>query len=363
MLMAKALAALSLEAAIVTQSAQPTFRARIDVVPVDVIVVDRTGAPVRGLMPADFLLRDRGTRQTIATFDELSHDTAAAPPLDLLPASVKRDVSSNQTAQSGRLIVLVVDDLHIYKERTDRAKEIARDVIAQLGTQSSMAVLFTSGEHSTLVTEDRSLLGGAIDTLKGRQSWRRPHQATDGQKGARIDPEAGDALGIVSANQETKVQDFFDNMAQYKTLQDAARLLGGGDAPRTAVGLMSEGIGKDLSGIFGAMAPPGDVPEGGVEYAMGAAPGPSHVPPTPYHDTAMIDMMEAMRRSNVATYAIDPRGRVDSKDLAREGFPPPAADDSCSQGLTDWVSPVRQAQHGLEMISDASGGFAVTNTD
>src|SRR4029079_10808708 len=122
MLMAKALAALSLAAGIVAQSAQPTFRARIDLVQVDVVVVDRTGAPVRGLMPADFLLRDRGTRQTIATFDELSHDTAAAPPLDLLPASVKRDVSSNQTAQSGRLIVLVVDDLHIYKERTDRAK-------------------------------------------------------------------------------------------------------------------------------------------------------------------------------------------------------------------------------------------------
>ena len=51
-------------------------------------------------------------------------------------------------------------------------------------------------------------------------------------------------------------------MTQYKTLQDAARMLGGGDARRKAFVLLSEGIGKDLSGLFGAMAPPGDVAAG-----------------------------------------------------------------------------------------------------
>ena len=75
-------------------------------------------------------------------------------------------------------------------------------------------------------------------------------------------------------------------------------------------------------------------------------------------------MMEWLRRANVSTYAIDPRGKVESKDLARECFPAPRpGNDPCSEGLTDWVSPVRQAQHGLEIMSEASGGFAVTNTD
>ena len=83
-----------------------------------------------------------------------------------------------------------------------------------------------------------------------------------------------------------------------------------------------------------------------------------------YHDYALVDMMEAMRRSNVATYAIDPRGKVESKDLTRECFPAAASGfDPCSTGMTDWESAVRQAQHGLEMMSEASGGFAVTNTD
>jgi hypothetical protein len=39
----------------------PTFRSRVDLVQVDVVVVDEDGAPVTtGLRAADFALRDRG---------------------------------------------------------------------------------------------------------------------------------------------------------------------------------------------------------------------------------------------------------------------------------------------------------------
>jgi hypothetical protein len=114
------------------------------------------------------------------------------------------------------------------------------------------------------------------------------------------------------------------------------------------------------------MAPSGQPPGGGDVYAAGGLEGLTVMTPASYHDDALVDMMESLRRSNVATYAIDPRGRVESKDLARECFPAPQsgpADDPCSNGLTAWVSPVRQAQRGLEILSEASGGFAVTNTD
>jgi VWFA-related protein len=171
-------------------------------------------------------------------------------------------------------------------------------------------------------------------------------------------------LDQVSKSQETSVQDFFENLTQYKMLQDASRLLGGGDARRKAFVLLSEGIGKDLSGIFGAMAPPGEPPQGGTEYAAGNLAALNTLPDMGYHAVALVTMMEAMRRANVATYAIDPRGRVESKDLARECFPPPKPGrDPCSEGLSDWEGAVRQAQHGLEIMSEASGGFAVTNTD
>lgn len=349
-----------------SQPQAPTFRTGVELVEVDVVVVDKDGHPVEGLTAEDFTVLDRKKPQKIATFDEVMHrhpdESAAMAPI----RGVRLDVSNNQTAQADRLIVMVVDDLHIYKERTDRAREIARNVVADLGSRSSMAVLFTSQEHSTQVTSDSARLLAAVDTLKGRQSWRRPHQAIDKQKGARIDPEdsAESALGKVGESQLTSTQDFFDNMTQYKTLQDAARMLGSGDARRKAFVLLSEGIGKDLSGLFGAMAPPGEAPQGGAAYAAGNLSGLTSMATTPYHDNALIDMMESMRRGNVATYAIDPRGKVESKDLARECFPAPRPGvDPCSNDMAEWYSVVRMAQHGLEITSEASGGFAVTNTD
>jgi VWFA-related protein len=364
--MAKLVAVLALAAALLQaqQSQPPTFRSRTDLVEVDVVVVDRDGKAVTGLTAVDFVVRDRGKPQSVATFDEVSRGGRPAGPARI-PLLSRKDVSDNQSAQSDRLVVMVVDDLHIYKERTDRAKEIARKVLTDLGAESSMAVLFTSGDHNTQVTDDQVVLSAAVETLKGRQSWRRPHPAIDSQTGPAIRPEDSmeTALAKVQQGQDTKVQDFFDNISQYKLLQDAARMLGASDRRRKAFVLISEGIGKELSGIFGAMAPQGQPPEGGAAYAAGDAAATIIPPPATYHDNALVDMMESLRRSNVATYAIDPRGKVESKDLARECFPPPDLTDPCSNGLTDWNSLVRQAQHGLAIMSEASGGFAVTNTD
>jgi VWFA-related protein len=296
------------------------------------------------LKQSDFTILDRKKPQSIAAFQEIDHDRSADLYSMPLVRVARLDVANNQASKSGPIVVMVVDDLHIYRERTDTARKIARSVVEQLGPGTSMAVLFTSGEHSTQVTNDRAALAAAVDTLKGRQSVRRPHPAIDALRGGSLDPEmdAAKMNQIISANQDARVQDFVENMAQYNTLRDAAALLGGGgDLRRKAFVLISEGIGKDLSGIFEAM---------GERYSNRPL----------YHEMALLDAMESMRRANVATYAIDPRGKVDSTNLSRECFPPPRLGDPCTEG---WGNVVRQAQHGLEFISEASGGFAVTNTD
>lgn len=50
---------------IAVSSAQPTFRARVDGVRVDVLVTDGSRKPVVGLRPADFEIRDNGALQTV----------------------------------------------------------------------------------------------------------------------------------------------------------------------------------------------------------------------------------------------------------------------------------------------------------
>jgi hypothetical protein len=76
-------------------------------------------------------------------------------------------------------------------------------------------------------------------------------------------------------------------------------------------------------------------------------------------------MMDAMRKGNVATYAIDPRGEVTPQEFDLECFGPGAggADPCIGATLPAWKNWVRQAQQGLELLSEASGGFAVVNTD
>jgi VWFA-related protein len=346
-----------------TRPPQTTFRASIELVQIDAVVRDEQGSHVRGLTAKDFRIFDRGKPQAIAAFEEVTHRRAeASASAPALPVTVRTGIASNQTATSGRLVVMVIDDLHIWHGRTDTAKGIARDVLSKLGRDASMAVLFTSGDHSTQVTDDPSRLVTAIDTLEGRQPVRRPNQAVDSQSPRGIDPEMSSeaALAIVHETQGTNVRQFSDNMRLFSTVQDAARLLGAGSAARKAFVLLSEGIAKNPTGIFGSMSETPQPPKGGADYAAtGDAVATIKPPEAQYHDIALVDMMEAMQRSNVMTYAIDPRGEVTSQELALESFPAPAGDDP----IFRWHNPVRQAQDGLATIAEASGGFAVVNTD
>jgi VWFA-related protein len=334
------------------QTPQATFKSSIELINIDVVVVDKDGNAVRGLAQKDFALTDRKKPQDIATFEEVSHERAAtATPAAVLPPTVRLDVVSNTSSQADRLVMVVVDDLHIWKGRTDKAKALARDVITRLGAQASMALLFTSGEHSTQVTQDRSELLTAADTMQARQSVRRPHQAIDQQRAAGIDPEAPMevAMASVAKAQSTSLQDFQDNMRMISTLQDAARMLGSEDNRRKAFVFITEGIDKSMNGLFDSTVTPTDG----------------------YHDVALQQMMEALRRSNVATYALDPRGKVKPEDMARELFPGPPGCAVCGTDSSAkdedstfrWDNPIRRAQDGLGTLAAASGGFAVTDTD
>jgi hypothetical protein len=141
------------------------------------------------------------------------------------------------------------------------------------------------------------------------------------------------------------MQHFVDNITKYKTLQDAARMLGSGDVRRKAFVLVSEGIAKDLTGVFDSSLTPCE-----TKNPLAVC----------YHDSALRQMMDAMRRANVVTYSIDPRGKVTSQELALESF------GNTGEGedpIFRWNNPLRQAQDGLTLLSEATGGFAIVDSD
>jgi VWFA-related protein len=352
-------------------SQQPTFRASTQVVPVDVVVVDKDGKHVYGLKASDFELRDRRTRQQISVFAEVNDLTGPDAPAaerdkaTPLTAPVRQDVATNQVTAPDRLVVMLVDDAHIYKERTEKTKELARQVLAKMGPPSAMAVLFTSGEHNTVVTGDPAELLAAIDTAKGRRAIRRPAQAIDVQRPGFLDPEADPTVNskILEAAGRVDLGDFMNNVTELKTLQEAARLLTAEDVRRKAFVLISEGFGYDQTGIYDTGGPGEDptLSDSGLAQPQGQPP-PSKAR---YHAYALRQMMDAMWAGHVVTYTLDPRGHVGPDDLARESFPDlltPALGDDPAHGFR-WTSPVRMAQDGLTTMSEASGGFAVTDSD
>ena len=83
---------------------EPMFRAGVDLVTVDAIVVDKDGRPVTGLTADDFILTVDGKPRAIDAFELVAVRTTDAPVDRRLP-----DVSSNDVAEPGRLIFLVID--------------------------------------------------------------------------------------------------------------------------------------------------------------------------------------------------------------------------------------------------------------
>lgn len=326
----------------------PVFRTTTELIEIDVVVVDKAGQPVHGLTKDDFVVKDRKEPRVIETFAEVRREIERATELPPLPPETRMDVASNASAKAGRLVVMVLDDLHVWQRRAETVKDIARKVVSDLGPGSSMALIQTGGEHGVEVTDDRSRLLASIDRFKGRRPTRRPLEVCDPIAIPR-DPETATASNL---DPGCEIQELNANRGLYRALEDAARILGAGDKRRKAFILVSENVAKDISGLF----------DGGEQIANIIFANPRV--PAPAFEYQLLNTMNAMRRSNVATYAIDPRGEVTTQKLQEECFPPETIPDPCvGSGLIDWTAWVRQAQHGLEIVAEETGGFAIVNTD
>src|SRR5687767_14082427 len=147
----------------------PVFRSATELVEIDVVVVDKAGQRVHGLTKDDFVLKDRTKPQTIETFTEVQRAIERAKELPPLPPETQIDVATNTSAQAGRLVVLVLDDLHVWRGRTGTVRDIAEKIVSELGPESSMALIQTGGEHGVEVTNNRLRLLTAIDKFQGRR--------------------------------------------------------------------------------------------------------------------------------------------------------------------------------------------------
>jgi len=338
---------------------QPQFRAAVDLVQIDVVALDQNGHPVRGLTAADFTLRDRQQAQRISTFNEVTLTgpgaASTAPAAGPAGLGVKDDIATNQVPPADRLVVMLLDDFHTFRQRSDHVKDIAHKVANALGPQSSMAVLFTSGHHSTEFTRDPADISAAIDAFVGAAPGRRPSPGSDDPR----TPFKGDPLAPPPPyNEKWDLSNFFSDLALPNTIHDAARMLRGAESGRKAFVLISEDVGNDLTGMFKGPLPP-------CQHITDLR---SSHPSTCFYKRALQSAVDSLEQANITLYAFDPRGAVSDQDVPLEcapGLPGQRGRDPCVGDLirAPDLNYVRYAQNGLSITAEAAGGFAVTNSD
>ena len=163
-----------------SQPAGPRFKAKTDVVQVDVGVVDEQGRPVLDLGAQDFVLDEDGVGQKIEEIQSVTApDGAASNPW--LAGRVSTNVGA--TTVPRRTFVVVLDDIHLSDAGAARARAAATAFLKSLGRGDEVVVVSTGGAIwcSGHVDRDREGLLAALQRLKGLRptELRGADQITD----------------------------------------------------------------------------------------------------------------------------------------------------------------------------------------
>lgn len=144
---------------------QPTFRASVDLIAVDALVVDRDGAPVESLAPGDFVvtLDGRPRRVVSADFRRLSRDIGVGrPAADLLP-----DRPTTAAVPDGRIFIIAVDASSFDVGSARAPLEAAQQFISALDPSDFVGVYTYPDGPSVTPGRDRVLARQALGRVTG----------------------------------------------------------------------------------------------------------------------------------------------------------------------------------------------------
>lgn len=332
-------------------SQRPTFRAQIDYVEVSVIATDDNGDLVKDLQASDFQVLEDRQPQTISVF------TPVVIPVERFERTLvdgrplTYDVMTNEGIRDGRVYVIVLDDYHIGPLRAQQVKLAARQFVEQYVAPNDMvAVIHASGrsDASQEFTTNKDLMLASIDKFMGMKLRSSTLERLDNfrmTQDTRCRPQSSGS-GDSQASQECdRLIDQLDPERAYfarsamETLRNTSRLLDSVNGRRKAVLYFSEGIDYNTVDVMGQTA----------RFSTDVL-------------YAMRDAIGAATRSNVAYYAIDPRGLVGMSDDEMDMDAPP---QDPTLGLNPWNVRDEQllAQNALRSLAEETGGFASVNSN
>lgn len=191
------------------QSGQkPDFTANVDYVEIPVRVLDSKGRFVRDLTQNDFQVIEDGAPQRVVNFSFIGSSSKSEPST----AEAKGGLSTDANPRS---YVVVLDDEHISREDTVRARSLALGFIRlYVAASDSIGIVFTSGSKGQDLTRDRAALSATLDRLRGQ--WERGEPGALREAKAlgviRTIAQVSRALGETARGSALATLNFFDGM-------------------------------------------------------------------------------------------------------------------------------------------------------
>jgi len=354
------LALFSLAAAAASQETPPTFKREVEVVTVDVVVTDKAGNPVTGLLREDFTVLDEGTPQALLNFDVVTPPEEPDAPKAALPEP-PRIATNTAPRLPGRTFVVVFDNLNMSPLNTQRAKAA---VVAFLekglhdGDRVMIAATAGGAWWTTTMPGGREDL---IQILKGLEGRRFVTSAYD----RMTDFEAMRVYQYSDHMVSRRVQDRFERYGVKTDVKDARQVEAEDIAIRGRIDPFVDNKAAETylaaktrnRSTFGSiervMKPLGDTRD--RKAVLLVSEGFVYDPAEPGYRL----VVEAARRANAALYFIDTRGLDDMPGFYSAQFGERIDEKNVLAAIADMT----QESEGAVSLARDTGGFTVAKTN
>jgi VWFA-related protein len=151
---------------IVSHDTPATFKVRVNLVLVRVVVRDNNGKVITNLKKEDFELADDRKVQVISSFSmETAASHAAALKTDSADASSPEGTPVKAAELPQRFVTLFFDDLHLSTQDAMLSRLAATKLFAAMGSGDRLSIFTTSGQVNQDFTADREKLNDALQRI------------------------------------------------------------------------------------------------------------------------------------------------------------------------------------------------------
>jgi VWFA-related protein len=329
--------------------APPAFRTGINFVRVDALVTDSKGNAIRDLTQADFDVLEDGKSVKLETFKFI--EVSGTPAEGELPKPIRTtwDEETELAREDTRLFVIFYDDYHVRRGSALAAKEpIIRFIRNNLGAMDIVGVMYPLTPYSTIgYTRNHEGLIREVERWDGRKHDYTPRNEFEERY----------------VQYPAEVVERIRNQVSLSALKTLVQGLGTVREGRKSVILVSEGYSNYLPPQL--RDPVANMPGYGNPNARGRTGTAGERTPQEQMNeeraeffsntdllTDLREVFTAANRSNVAIYALDPRGLAAFEYDIDQGV-----------GLQRDRAGLTQGLNTLRTLADETDGRAIVNSN